>query len=102
MDSFHSNIRMKDGRANVCKICVSEYNKQNKKEKKKETISVDLRTGKLHKGEYCDFWKFLAGIGYNINEDIHEQFCAKYNLPTKPKPQYKIEWCKADCFNTEQ
>lgn len=69
-----------------------------------EKIEVDLRSGKLHKGEYCSFWNLLITLGYDINGDVHEQFCAKYNLPTKPKPKlpFKVEWCKEDCFNTEQ
>lgn len=101
--SFHNNIRMKDGKSQTCKICVNTKAKEYRKEPKgKEKFTIDMRAGTIRKGEYCLMWNILSSLGYDIHKNIHEQFCEKYNLPTKQKPAYRIKWCFDDCFNNEQ
>jgi hypothetical protein len=101
LTSFHNNKRMKDGKCPVCKICVS-LGEKTRRLKPKEKLDIDLRGGVLTKGEYCMMWNFLSSMGYNITENIHEQFCEKYNLPTKVKPASKVKFCFSDCFSNEQ
>lgn len=101
LNSFHNNKRMKDGKSPVCKICVSIGDKT-RRSKPKENLDIDLRAGVLSKGEYCMMWNIFSLLGYNIMENIHEQFCEKYKLPTKVKPASKVKWCFGDCFSNEQ
>ena len=69
---------------------MSHYYKKWREEKKKTPDPLGahsaLKLTNTKKTDYCDMYRFLGKIGYDLTRDIHIQFCEKYNLPLKKRP----------------
>lgn len=64
-----------------CRKCVNASKRETKNRVVNERYSLGL-VG-LTDNDFIDAFKFLKSIGYDLTKDIHQQFCEKYNLPTK-------------------
>jgi hypothetical protein len=85
-------IVVNEKRQSRCKICFKkkifispkvdgEYFPKKKKFNKSEMFRLNAPTFE----DYVLTYKFLETCGYDIKEDIHKQFCEKYNLKYKKK-----------------
>jgi hypothetical protein len=95
---FQKNLKMKSGRTNCCKKCISIGNRikdpnkasaqtQLKWEKMKDTTS---KLSPAKPEDYRVLYEFLSVMGYDVNQDVHQQFLDKWNAGVKDKPmKYK-------------
>jgi len=75
-----------------------ECKKHNRKSVRRSYISRDTKAldevrYALHWTDYVAAYKLLEKIGYNLKENIHQQFCEKHNIPfnsVKRKGRSKI------------
>ena len=91
LKSFHRNGLYKDGFDVRCKICkrqgvLVKERKPKKIAKTPSPLSLKCPT----KEDYKTMFLFLERMGYDLNRDIHIQFCEKYNFKPKKRP-YKSE-----------
>jgi hypothetical protein len=97
LTSFNKNKKKGvDGYIPRCKICVAN-NIHSTIEK--EDKSPGPRLTKVSKNDYCNTYKLLRLMGYDITGDVHQQFAEKYDLSYKPKPDaniFKYAWW--DCL----
>jgi hypothetical protein len=87
-------------RGNVCNICKASGNtiKKGVKSDSRHVKDNALQLGNPTIKDYINTYEFLESIGYNLSEDIHEQFCKKYNItPNSPKQEFKNYYSKKDC-----
>ena len=87
-------------RGSVCNLCKSlGMTIKNKKPSQKEpTKNHPLQLGNVSKKDYEYMYKSLEKMGYNLSQDLHEQFCKKYNLPIRvPKQKFKNHYSQKDC-----
>ena len=89
IDSFHKSKAYASGRKSECKICSQQYIKQYRvthgKTEPKEQRNMNLRLTATRPEDYCDMYKFLTGIGYDVHGDVHLQFCEKYGFTYTPR-----------------
>jgi hypothetical protein len=86
LKDFHIQQKSKDGRNNKCASCVNSYNSIRNKVKGRKISDKSLRTLVIvhpSKNDYKMMYTAMEKMGYNLKEDIHLQFCKKYNLPYK-------------------
>ena len=86
-------------RAGVCNLCRSlGITIKNKKPSQKEPIkNTPLQLGNPSQKDYEFLYKSLEKMGYNLSQDIHEQFCMKYGLtPNSPKQTFKNHYTQKD------
>lgn len=85
-------------RQNRCKVCFKNKvfiqprcapeDRPEKKSKYHKTYNEIFRLDAPTAEHYKLTYDFLKSCGYNISEDIHKQFCEKYNLKYKKKNQF--------------
>ena len=99
---FYACQKIADGYENRCKICKKERIKCNSNKKllkspgrPKERELPELWN--VRKGDWIETYKFLESIGYNLNENIHKQFCEKFGLlPRKRMKEKSIQYTPKD------
>lgn len=103
MDEFYYNRAAKDKKQSRCKKCVAKYNQNyranriaNNTDKKR---SYALKLTNVKKSDYHKMYKLLKEIGYDVGGNIHEQFCAKYDLKTKIRPKKMQNMYNASDFD---
>jgi hypothetical protein len=104
--SFYAKRNCKDGLQAHCKICSYEMTKQsNEKRRLKDTERKSKPDGKfltlsgIKQDDYCQMYSFLSKMGYNIEMDIHSQFCEKWgiNVSKRPRKGPENHWSYEDC-----
>ena len=86
-------------RGSVCNLCKSlGMTIKNKTTIKKQPIkNHPLQLGNVSQKDYDYMYKSLEKMGYNLSQDINEQFCKKYNLPIRePKQTFKNHYSPKD------
>ena len=89
LKEFYKSKIMKSGYLNVCKLCRAEGNlipKEDKDYKSKDTYGKMAPTTKK---DYEMLYEFLSKIGYDVNQDIHQQFLDKWNPKCVKPMKYK-------------
>ena len=80
-----------------CKICI---NNKIRKEVVKDDLGFGPRLTPLTKKDFCNTYKLLMLMGYNIDGDVHEQFTKKYGLPYKERPLLNtLKYLPKDCLD---
>ena len=107
INEYHKSKAFIDGFNNKCRGCVNLYNSIRNKEKrilaKKDYTNVFFRLSNTPKRDYCSMFEFMDSIGYDINEDIHKQFCIKHNLPYKKREsKSKNLYTHCDCVKIDE
>jgi hypothetical protein len=107
LNEYHKSKAFTDGLNSSCGICVNEYNSNRNKEKRRTTIrdksNVFFRLSNTPQKDYCSMFEFISVIGYDLNKDIHKQFCIKYNLPYKKREaKSKNKYTHTDCIKTDE
>ena len=87
IDEFSRSRTYKDGYAYVCKQCNNAYQRKKNFERKPYNPKDIFDRVRVTKGLVSDTMEMLELMGYNTSEDVHLQFCLKYNLPYKEKPK---------------
>jgi len=87
-----------DKRQNRCKVCFKNKmfiqprcapeDRPEKKSKYNKSHDEIFRLDAPTANDYKLTYKFIESCGYNIFEDIHKQFCEKYNLKYRKKNQF--------------
>lgn len=92
---FFRNCGRNDGYEARCKQCKKTNKKcvaRRGKKKEKEYIEPNIQDDFtfLHptKEDWAWMYQMLQRLGYDLNENIHKQFCQKYGLQPK-KDRYK-------------
>lgn len=83
----------------VCNLCKSQ-GKKIPKEIKTKTIpkNIALQLGFIRKEDYIEMYKCMELMGYDLTQDLHEQFCRKYGLtPNSPKQTFNNYYTQKDC-----
>jgi hypothetical protein len=86
-------------RAACCNLCRSLGKTiKNKKPSQKEPIkNHPLQLGNVSQKDYEYMYKSLEKMGYNLYQDLHEQFCKKYGLtPNSPKQIFLNHYSQKD------
>lgn len=95
---FHLNPKMKSGRANVCKKCVSLGKRIT--DPNKPSLQAQLKWDRLKEDksrmsfvtveDYLLMYEFIRLCGYDTDKDVHQQFLDKWNPHVNGKPmKYK-------------
>jgi hypothetical protein len=88
-------------RGSVCNLCKSLGHTIKKKNptQRKVIKNNPLSLGNVSIKDYVLMYQFLERAGYTLgNNDIHEQFCKKYNLkPKKKKAVFNNHYSEKDC-----
>jgi hypothetical protein len=99
IESFYRNQQYKSGRDAKCKIC--KFNGSFCKKKPKSHYAPKneaLLMRSVKKEDYCDLFTFFSALGYDLEKDIHLQFCERYDLkPKKRSNKDKSRYSPADC-----
>lgn len=101
--SFYKCKNYPDGLDYYCKICKNDSQKKYRKNLPKSSTSTDrdLLMSGINKKDWCNTYRFLKHIGYDINGDIHKQFSEKYSLKYKKRPlRNNITFKPEDCSET--
>lgn len=101
ISSFGKVAKNADGHNKVCKICLNAYHKRKRQEQDYPLRKLNLpRLSNVSKKDYCFMYEFLEKIGYDLQRDIHLQFCEKYNLKPKKRPsKHESRYKPDDCSN---
>ncbi|CAB4141717.1 hypothetical protein UFOVP424_20 [uncultured Caudovirales phage] len=86
-------------KAGVCNVCKSQ-GKRIPREPKPSRIpkNIALQLGFLRKEDYIDMYKCMELMGYDLTQDLHEQFCKRYGLtPNSPKQTFINHYSQKDC-----
>jgi superfamily II helicase len=107
LTSFYKNRNNKDGLQSSCKICANhnvKYYRHLRRENEELQDKFDGKTLSMIgavKSDYCEMYSFLSKIGYNVEEDIHLQFCEKWGITTpkqrKGRGSKKNRYSYKDC-----
>ena len=79
---------------------MSVYARNYRMKRKEEPVLPvpNLRLSTTKKSDYCAMYEFLEKIGYDLNRNIHEQFCEKYGLiPKKKRKGSPNSYFPSDC-----
>jgi hypothetical protein len=93
--SFHRNNLFKDGYDSRCKLCkqkgITCTKKGNTKDFQRAIKDADngLRLSSVRREDWLEAYQLLSQMGYDLNKNISEQFCEKYNLKYKEKRDAK-------------
>lgn len=79
---YYKSRREQGGFRSHCKYCDKKYYRKNFFVKNHDTLEGYV---KATKQDYYETFSFLKSIGYNLEEDIHKQFCEKYNLTPRKR-----------------
>lgn len=92
IDSFYRRRAYTDGYAKECKICINIYNREYRNKRREEQKPVkkkerppSIRLNATRPEDYCEMWDFLASCGYDVQGNVHLQFCLKYGLTPDTK-----------------
>ena len=96
INQFYRNNALIGGYEKRCKICkknnISSRQKNDKIYKStKSTGDFSPSLVGLSQEDFRSCYLFLQKIGYDLNRNLHEQFCEKHNLPVNPEP-YKTKF----------
>lgn len=84
--SFYKiNNSLQSNRCRICKLQGKMCHGKMKVEKGKRNNVEGPMLINVKKQDWEKTFLFLQDIGYDLNKDIHEQFCEKHNLPTKKR-----------------
>jgi hypothetical protein len=86
-------------KAGVCNLCKSQ-GKTIPKQSKPSRIpkNIELQFGFIRKEDYVEMYNAMEMMGYNLSQDLHEQFCRKYGLTANsPKQTFKNHYSQKDC-----
>jgi hypothetical protein len=105
INQFYRNRALIDGYERRCKNCHNNRIKINKNEPKYEKKKPYQQEWKNYfnivgvtKNDYHDMYIFLRGIGYDLNQNIHEQFCKKWNITYVPQEkEFNYHFSPKDC-----
>lgn len=96
LKDYHKQKVSKDGHNNKCAMCVNDYNKVKNRIKEKPRPDGSLRSMVIvhpSRYDYLMMYKAMEQMGYDLEKDIHLQFCEKYNLPPKQRQiKNKNKW----------
>jgi hypothetical protein len=98
---FHRRKRATDGYQSNCKLCCNDIQRIRRGnldyEGRKNTKDINLIGVK--KEDYCNMYLFLSKMGYNIEGDIHSQFCEKWSIIDSKQPRKGIDnaWSYEEC-----
>lgn len=101
LSAFTKNNLTKDGYLNICKSCFN-IRAAKYREKRKRTAPTELSGLKLNGTsikDWCEMYLFFEKIGYDLEKNIHEQFCEKKNLQPKKRLRenvilFSVQECK--------
>jgi len=104
LSAFTKNNLTRDGYLNVCKSC-NNIRAAKYREKGQGAAPTELSgwSGLKMNGttikDWCGMYLFLEKIGYDLEKNIHEQFCEKNNLKQKKRRRenvihYSVQECK--------
>jgi hypothetical protein len=105
INQFYRNNALIDGYERRCKMCKINRVKINKNEPKypnrkpyqQEWENYFNLVG-VTKNNYRSMYIFLEGIGYDLSQNIHEQFCKKWNITYSPlKKPFNNHFSPEDC-----
>ena len=89
---------MSRNRAGVCRICKATGRTIVKTKVKEKKVDAPLNLGNVNINDYIKMYQYLEKSGYSLEEDIHEQFCKRYNLtPHSPKKVFNRHYSQKDC-----
>jgi hypothetical protein len=89
LNHFYKSYNYVDGYTYLCKMCYIEHRNKVKEPKaaKKEKIIPQkddmAKMTQCSKQDYMDMYDFFKTIGYDITQDISQQFCEKHDLKYK-------------------
>lgn len=95
MTEYYKNKNVLSGYSNKCKMCHIHGNLCRKKGKSsnRKTLIKKREVGpslfNVKKEDWIETYKFLESIGYDLNKNIHEQFCIKHGLKKKKRTYEK-------------
>lgn len=73
-----------------CKICINNGVLIKKPKKSKSLIDKNpFGMAGVTRETYKEMFLLLQKMGYDLSKPIHDQFCEKYNLPTKKRLEHK-------------
>jgi len=95
--NFYRNALLKTGFEPRCKICKNNNIKSKKvsdtspRRNKWNTKWEDFfKMSGVRKQDYSEMYRFFKELNYNIDEDIHRQFCERHGLKPKEIRKGKI------------
>ncbi len=99
---FYRNNQSKDGYEGKCKQCKINRVRIYEKKPRKTLYFGDwndyFRLVNPTLQDYCLTYTFLENLGFNLEKDIHTQFCEKYNLQrTDRKKKDENKYFHFDC-----
>jgi hypothetical protein len=104
LTSFHKKSAAKDGRQPACSVCTNAWHKSYRESKgprrkargKHDYPSLTTTT----KDDWCVMYSYLTKMGYNVFEDIHQQFLDKHGFVKykKKDSKYRRLWNPEDCL----
>lgn len=98
-ESFGKNAQRKDGYELRCKICKNLYNRTYREKNGISSPTGPRLTG-ITKLDWCNTYRLLEIMGYDISEDIHKQFVNKHHLDYKERPaRNKLQFSPTDCLD---
>lgn len=89
---FYKNALLPTGYEKRCKICKNSRVKCKKgvgNKRGRPQLKNQPQLWNVRKKDWVDTYEFLKSIGYDLNKNIHEQFCEKHNLPTRKRMKEK-------------
>lgn len=93
--SFHKNNLFRDGYDARCKLCKQEGKTCTKKhigeslQKKLRDADNGLKLSSVRKEDWLETYNLLSEMGYDLTQNISEQFCLKYGLKYKERRDAK-------------
>lgn len=98
VDSFYKNGR--GGKVARCKQCISEGRFIALRAKEPPKFTAHIRLSKTDKEDYVKTYELLEKMGYDLNGDIHLQFCERYDLePRNPRQSFNFYFSAEDCLD---
>lgn len=96
LDKFHKCPKCFEGTINICKICKSkglkisrDYVKPKFNIEWSKNDAYIYRLNGVSQEDFRVMYEFLKGFGYDIHNDIHQQFLDRWNPVSKKPIKYK-------------